>query len=583
MNIVSTYREILKKEQGFIKKKRGNRLSVALIYPNLYHIGMSSLGFQVVYGLLNKKDGVVAERFFLPSEDELLIYKGSKSGISSLESQIPLNKFDLIAFSLSFENDYINVLKILELGKIPLMAEERESIYPIVLAGGVATFLNPEPLSLFIDIFVLGEAEENLERIIDLFIESRNRFTTKKELLLFLARNEKTLYVPQFYQVKYNKDGTIASFYPQEKGLSEKIKVSKKLHLEPVACSSIISPDTEFANRILIEVARGCGRSCRFCAAGYVYRPPRHYEMDTLISTIASILKKSRYLGLLSASISDVPGINNIMDLIHKKGGLFSISSVRADSITNELLEQLKRTGQRQVTIAPDAGSERLRKVINKHLDEETIIKAVSLIAEAGLSIKLYFIIGLPTEEKEDIKEILRLIKLVKHHMVRAGAPKGRVGNIRINISCFIPKPFTPFQWLPMDDIQDLKEKQKWLYREIKKEGGIKTSFDVPKWAYVQSLLSLGDRRVSYILLLAHRFNGNWKKAFKYSEINPDFFVYRNRDFSEILPWDLIDHGIDKKYLEQENKKALSAIESSICYYGVRKCKRCGICGSLSL
>lgn len=582
MSIIPIYRRVLKKEKGFVKKKKKNRFSVALVYPNFYHIGMSNLGFQIVYGLLNKRDEIVAERFFLPEQEQFFSYKKTKSPICSLESQIPLDKFDLIAFSLSFENDYINVLRMLELGKIPLLSEERLNTYPVVIAGGIATFLNPEPLYQFIDMFVLGEAEENLNNVMDLFIESKNKFTTKKELLLFLAKNEKSLYVPQFYQVEYKKDGTIASFYPKEKDLNNKIKVSKKIHLNSAASSTIISPETEFSSKILIEVARGCGRSCRFCAAGYVYRPPRYYNIKSLNAAIESALNKSNYLGLLSASITDVPEIQELMNLISDKGGFFSISSVRVDTITSDLLECLKKTGQKQVTIAPDAGSERLRKVINKHLNEKTITDAVSLIAESGFSIKLYFIIGLPTEEQGDVEEIFRMVKLVKHHMVKAGAPRGKIGHIRVNISCFIPKPFTPFQWLPMHDTEELKIKQKWLSKEIKKEGGIRVSFDVPKWAYVQSLLSLGDRRVANILLFAHKFNGNWKKAFRYSKINPDFFVYRGRDFSEILPWDFIEHGINKKYLQQENRKALSGIESNICY-SLRRCKKCGVCAFLSL
>ncbi len=269
------------------------------------------------------------------------------------------------------------------------------------------------------------------------------------------------------------------------------------------------------------------------------------------------------------------------MKFICEKGGRFSISSVRVEAINENFIEYLKTSGQKRITIAPEAGSERLRKVINKHLTKEDMINAVQLISKMGLSLKLYFMIGLPTERWEDIESILRLVKLIRHYMVKEGAKKGKVGGIRIDISCFVPKPFTPFQWVEMNDLEELKKKQKWLLKEIRKEGGIRISFDVPKWAYIQALLSLGNRRVGSILLLAHRYNGNWKMAFRHSDINPDFFVYRRKDSQEILPWDFIDTGVKKNYLLSELKRAFNEEESEICT-NHPNCKKCGVCNSLS-
>jgi radical SAM superfamily enzyme YgiQ (UPF0313 family) len=580
-DIVSIYRTRLAREKGTVKKDWGGRLSVALTYPNYYRLGMSNLGFQVVYNILNQRSDVVAERVFLPEGQEMSLYLRSGKSLMSLESQAPLQKFDLVAFSLSFENDYPNILKILEMGKIPLHSAERSYPCPLIMAGGVTTFLNPEPLAAFIDFFLMGEAEANLNKFIDHLSDFISSNLERDEIAKNLATNMTTLYVPSLYEPEYHKDGTLKSFLPKESKVPEKIKVACSATggstEQKVPISTITTPDTEFGNKILIELGRGCGRSCRFCAAGYVYRPPRVHPESDLLTATEKILKQCKQVGLLSAAVSDIPGIENLSSLILKHGGRFSVSSLRADTLSQGLLDHLKKAGQKTVAIAPEAGSERLRKVINKHLTRKQITDAINLISKTSdFTIRLYFLIGLPTETRNDVSEIVDLVKVIKHNMVKVSAPRGRIGQIKLSVNCFVPKPSTPFQWFALEQASSLKEKQKWLKKTLAKEGGVKVNSDLSKWAYVQTLLAMGDRRVASILLMSHNLDGDWTKALRFSDINPDFFVYRPKGLDEVLPWDFIDHGILKGHLIKEYELALKGEESDICHVG--ECYRCGVC-----
>ena len=576
--ITSLYRARLAKEKGAARKDWGGKIRIALAYPNYYRIGMSNLGFQVVYHLLNGKENVVAERVFLPEGIEMSLFAEAGKGILSLESLSPLGKFDIIAFSLSFENDYINILRILELGRIPLFSEERDEHYPLVMAGGIMTFLNPEPLAPFFDFFLLGEAEAVLNEFIDEFAEQRLACNRKREILESLARRCKSVYVPSLYAVDYHKDGTIKSMEPTDSSIPAKIQVSRQASLDAhVAASSILTPETEFADKVLVELGRGCGRSCRFCAAGYVYRPPRYHEAPHLLACIDKLLEKNRQIGLLATSVCDIPGIENIARFIVDSDGSFSVSSLRADALTEEILEHLKNSGQKTLAIAPEVGTDRLAKMINKHLFREQIIRAVQMIARTGnFAIRLYFMIGLPTETREDVEGIVELVKSIRHHLIKESSTRGSIGQIRLSVNCFIPKPFTPFQWFPMDNVVALKDKQRWLKKILSREGGIKVTFDLPKWAYVQSLLSMGDRRAGILLHLVHKHGGDWVKGSRFSDINPDFFVYRPKGHDEILPWDFIDHGIRKEHLIKEYNLALKGEESDVCHVG--QCVRCGVC-----
>jgi len=577
--LISLYRQKLAGEKGWIRKEWGGRCAIALAFPNAYRLGMSNLGFQSVYGLMNLRPDVLAERVFLPEDPEITLYRQTGRPLLSLESQSPVRDFQLLAFSLPFENDYPNILKILDLAKVPLAAEDRRDTDPFVMAGGVTTFLNPEPLAHFVDFFLLGEAEETLQPFLDLFVDSLRRGTPRGEILRRLAAQVPSLYVPSLYHVAYAEDGRIASFSPKHEAFPSKITVGRPRRLTPPpARSRILTAETEFGGRPLVELGRGCGRSCRFCAAGYVYRPPRWHTVEDLRTCIDGLLTEHGEIGLLAPCVNDLPEIEALTGLILERGGSFSASSLRADALTPVLLAHLKAAGRKTVTIAPEAGSERLRRVINKHLSRQAILDAARSIAETSdFALRLYFLIGLPTETQEDLSEMVRLVKAIKHQMIKASAPRGTLRPIRLSINCFVPKPFTPFQWFNLQEVRELKKKQAWLKQAFAREGGVKATFDVPRWAYIQALLALGDRRVSRILMDVHLSDGNWKKALKESEINPDFFVSREKALDEILPWDFIDHGIRKEHLLREYRLALAEEESDICEVG--KCRRCGVCG----
>jgi len=522
---------------------------------------MSSLGFQAVYRLLNDMDTVACERVFLAP--------------FSLESHRPLKDFDMVAFSLSFENDYPNMLAILEAGGLPLRAAHRAPPHPLVLAGGVTSFLNPEPVAPFIDCFLIGEAEALLPPFMELFREKKDRRT----FLERAAQSIKGVYVPSFYTPEYAGDGTLKRFTPNG-DVPAKVQRAFVPDLGNFPTfSSILTPHTTFDQTFLIEVSRGCPHGCRFCCAGFVYRPVRFRSLELLRDCLDRGTALTSKIGLMGAAVSDLPDIEALCRHAARRNARLSFGSLRADSLTDELIDALVRGGVKTATVAPDAGSERMRRVINKGVSEDDVLKAAERLVAAGVpNLKLYFMVGLPTETPDDVEAIVVLTRRVKHRFLKASKERGRIGTIQVSLSSFVPKPFTPFQWAPLDEVADLKAKIRKVQKGLRSVPNVRVHGDVPRWAYVQALLSRGDRRVAQILALSHDLGGNWPQALKQSALNADFYVYRERPLDELLPWDFIDHGIHKEYLIEEYHKALQAAVTPPCDVG--RCTRCGVCPS---
>jgi len=555
--LIQRAKKRLSEERGTIRKDWSAKTSFCLAFPNRYYTGMSNLGFQTLYHQLNQFQDIVCERAFLPDREELAEYRKTDTALFSLESQRPLYDFDILAFSIPFENDYLNILTILEMGKIPLLRAARNESPPLVIAGGVAVFLNPEPLSDFFDCFLIGEGEELLPEFLRCFDEVRSEAKTRREFLE-KAATIKGVYVPQFYGVRYFDEGTIEGFTPKGNypGRIQRrwVRDINRIH----TTSTLFTPHTEFNDMALVEVNRGCPRGCRFCAGCFVCHPFRNRTLEDLKKDIQEGLTHERRIGLMGSAVSDHPHLREICQSILDSKGTLSIASLRADSVPEDLIMYLKASGHKTISLAPEAGSERLRQVIKKGVEEADLLRVVETIVKTGIpNIRLYFIIGIPTETDLDIDEIVELTKRIKHIFLRVGRDQKRVGRITLSVNPFIPKPSTPFQWAPYEEINSLKRKLKLIKNELRREGNIQVIHDLPKWGYIQTLLSRGDRRVGKILLAAHYHGGNWRKAFRKVNLNPDFYVYRERHLDEILPWDFIDHGVGKDYLWGEYLEAL--------------------------
>lgn len=548
--------DLLADEDHTVFKDHGGRIRVALVYPNTYYVGMSNLGLHVVYGILNGMDDVVCERAFMPeSEDEQVYAKGGAT-LSTLESGSPLSAFDIVAFSLCYEQDYVNVLKMLRWGGLSLRREDRKEGAPLVIAGGICVFYNPEPLADFFDLFLVGEAEVLLEGFLALWKSARDAGSSREEFFRAASRLP-GVYVPSGYTVSYSEDGLIGSFdcLPGYPGAVVK-QEDRSLSARP-ATTQILTPNTEFGHMYLIEANRGCGRRCRFCVVGYVAADARFPSKEQILTSVRRALATHGRVGLVGPSVFDHPDVEEIVEEAVALGAQVSISSLRLNSLSERLLEALGASGHRTITLAPEAGSERLREVILKQATDEEILEKVALVAKGGFpNLKLYIMIGLPTETDTDIEELVSLTKRCKHTMLAAARKKGSLGRVTLSVNPFIPKAHTPFQWDAFCEVKSLEAKLKTLRRALGKVPNVEVTYELPKWSYVQAVLSVGDRRVGRLLERVVETGGDWGRALRNHPINPDFYAYRERSYEERLPWEHIISGLPKEKLIAQRERA---------------------------
>ncbi|MFA5073385.1 MAG: TIGR03960 family B12-binding radical SAM protein [Nitrospirota bacterium] len=563
---------LLAAEKGTVYKNDDPEVRVALAYPNTYHVGMSNLGIHQIYAHLNKRPDTVCERVFLPDKEDMAEYAASKTLLFSLESKRLVKGFDILAFSISFELDYLHVLTMLHLSGIPVLKRERTHHDPLIIFGGACSFFNPEPLANFFDAVIVGEGEEVIGKCINAF--KRERKKTRLELLQSISTIP-GVYVPEFYDIQYHSDGTIKARVKREPSAPDRIIKRTVRNFDTLsAATAILTPNTEFSNMYLTEIMRGCNRHCRFCLAGSIYLPPRTLGIEAAKKHAQKADALCGKTGLVGAAISDYPFMQELCSSIR---GAVSVSSLRADALHKKLLARLAKSGHKTIALAPEAGSERLRKVINKGITEEDILDAVNKVFEAGIpNLKLYFIIGLPTETQEDIEAIPALAACVHDIQLQHARQRGRIGKITLSVNAFVPKPFTPFQWEPMDSILSLNRKLRFLSRAVKKIGNTDLIHDLPKRDYLQAFLSNGDRRAGSVLYAAHKNGGSWRKAARIAAVDIDFFAHRRRGFDEVLPWDFIDIGMRKEYLKNEYDRARNGIFTPPCSVG--SCTACGVC-----
>jgi radical SAM superfamily enzyme YgiQ (UPF0313 family) len=546
--------EILSKEVGYVRKAHADRVRVALAFPNTYWVGMSNLGFQTAYRLFNALEPVVCERVFLPPKQELAHYLASGTPLLTLESQTPVADFDVMAFSVSFEWDYVNVLTLLRLAGLPRYASERDTRHPLVVIGGAVTFVNPEPLAPFADVIAAGEGEMLIPALAGAFGEAADRADLLRRLSL-----ERGFYVPRFYEPQYAADGTLSGVIATSSASAPVRKAALKTTeaVDPPA-TGIFTPDTEFGSRLLVEVVRGCANLCRFCWAGYNYLPVRAFPTARILDLAAAARPHSARVGLVSIALCDHPDIEHILTRLQEMGYSISPASLRLDDLTETIVRLLRESGERTITIAPETGSDRLRRVINKTVTNDEILDRAELIFASGIeNLKLYYMIGLPTETDDDLVAIRDLTLQLRERMLKYARPRGQIGRIVGSVNPLVPKPGTAYQWLPMEEPAITEKKIKHLRTLMADIDNVYFNIKSERHSFYQALLSLGDRRVSAAIEIAERNGQNWRAAVAEAGIDADFYIFRDRSRDAYLPWDIIDGGMKTSFFQAEFAKGL--------------------------
>lgn len=563
--------ELYENEDSRITINPHSSQRVALVYPNTYFVGMSNLGLHIIYKEINDQPDSVCERIFLPEKKELEVYDKTKTPLMSVETQRPMHQFDVVAFDVTFEMDYFHIPLMLKQGRVPIMSTDRTDFDPIVIAGGPCATFNPEPFADFIDACIIGEGEGLVTAVLNRIREGRSNGESRESIIASLAAIA-GVYVPALYTPQFDEDEQFVGYH-----IAEGAPHTIYRHFQPLTSGgeTVIATDfTEFGAMYIIEVARGCGRHCRFCMAGYCFRVPRVRPLDILKKGVDRAEGLGKKVGLMGAAISDYPEVDELVTYIRSKGMRYSCASLRADSLTQAVVDGLADSGQKTITIAPETGSERLRRVINKGISEENLRTAAQLSAKSGIQhMRLYIMIGLPTETDEDIDAIIGLAERTQAHMAEVGC-KGR---LTLSINPFIPKPFTPFQWMAMEYQKSVEKKLQYIKKSLQKNRRIEVLVESPKEAYIQGVLSRGDRRLGKVIAACAMDKGSksFKTEMKAAGLDMDVLNYRERDFNEYLPWSHLNMGLHEGYLESEWQRSMDEAYTPPCMDG---CKRCGVC-----